>query len=78
MKHDPNTGYAIDSITDTDDLQKRTPANVRPVQIKGSDPAVYAMVDDRTFDPAAHTELSAADQDVARQALAAAEAAETT
>jgi hypothetical protein len=48
--------------------------NVRPVKLKGTDPAepaVYALADDRTFDAAAHEELSADEQDVARKALKA-------
>jgi hypothetical protein len=53
-------GYALDSITDTDDVRKRTPANVREVALKGSDPVVKVIVDDRTFDPAVHEELPAA------------------
>ena len=69
-------GYALSDIHDTDDLAKRTPSNLRPVQLLKSDPAVYAMVDDRTFDPAVYVELSAAEQDVARKVLEALAAAE--
>ena len=52
-------GYARDDIRDTDDVQKRTPINVRQVALK-SDPAIKVLVDDRTFDPAVHEELPCA------------------
>ena len=50
-------GDSLSDIRDTDDVQKRTPSNVRPVRLKGSHPAVLVTVDDRTFDPAIHEEL---------------------
>ena len=69
-------GYALSDIRDTDDVQKRTPSNVRPVKLKGTDPVLYAMAEDRTFNPAVHEELSPAEQAVALAALAALAAAE--